>query len=155
MNRVQRVLVFSIIVAAAAILLAAVRIATLGDHAGTAPEQLGSGDAGVPADTADPAQPAAAQPDPARPVRRVKVALVQGIPKGGPAKVRLRVGEELRLTVTSTGAEDTVVVNGYELREPVSPTQPARFKIIADQPGFYDVLMQTSGTKLADLDIVR
>jgi hypothetical protein len=155
MNRVQRVLVFSIIVAAAAILIAAVRIATLGDDAGTAPEQLeSSGDSGA-ADSADAAEPTAAQPDPARPVRRVKVALVQGIPKGGPAKVRMRVGEELRLTITSTGAEDTVIVNGYELREPVSPTQPARFKIVADQPGFFDVLMQTSGTKLADLDIVR
>jgi hypothetical protein len=152
MSRVQRVLVISLIVAAAAIVLAAVRLATLGDDAGTAPQTIDSTtDAGA-VDTAAAAEP---PPQAARPVRRVKVALVQGIPKGGPAKISMRVGEELRLTVTSTGAEDTVVVNGFEQREPVSPDKPARFTIVADNPGFFDVLLQTSGTKLADLDIVR
>jgi hypothetical protein len=151
MTRVQRILVFSIIVAGAALLLAAVRLATLGGDADTTPEPIESAaDTGI-TDTAD-AEPV---PDPARPVRRVKVSLVQGVPKGGPAKVRMRVGEELRLTVTSTGAEDTVIVNGFDLREPVSPAEPARFKIVPDMPGFFDVLMQTSGTKLADLDIVE
>jgi hypothetical protein len=151
MNRVQRVLLFSIVVAAAAIVLAAVRLATLGDEADTSPQQVDSSDSGV-VDTADAATPA---PVAQGPVRRVKIALVQGIPKGGPAKIRLRVGDELRLTVTSTGAEDTVVVNGYELREAVAPDDPAQFRIVADQPGFFDVLLQTSGTKLADLDIVQ
>jgi hypothetical protein len=156
MNRVQRLLVFSIVVAAAAILIAAVRLATLGDDASTAPEQVESaGEAGgVDAADAD-ADVDAAPVQAARPVRRVKVSLVQGIPKGGPAKVRMRVGEELRLTITSTGAEDTVIVNGFALQEQVSPSEPARFKIVAKRPGFFDVLMQTSGTKLADLDIVR
>jgi hypothetical protein len=150
MNRVQRLLAFSIIVAGAAIVLAAVRLATLGGDAGSAPERVDSGDPGS-ADTTD----TAAAPAPARPVRRVKVSLVQGVPKDGPAKIRMRVGEELRLTITSTGAEDSVIVNGFDLREPVSPTEPARFKIVPETPGFFDVFMQTSGTKLADLDIVR
>jgi hypothetical protein len=151
MNRVQRILVLSIIVAAVAIVLAVVRLATLGDDAGTSPEHVDSSDDSGVVDTADTSAPA-----PQRPLRRVKVALIQGgIPKGGPAEIRLRVGDELRLTVTSTGAEDTVIVNGYELREMVSPADPAEFKIVADKPGFFDVLLQTSGTKLADLDIVQ
>src|SRR3954469_6283257 len=152
MNRVQRVLVLSLIVAVAAIVIAAVRLATLGDGADTSPQQIDSADPAAPVDTEDASAPA---PQPQRPLRRVKIALVQGIPKGGSKKIALRVGDELRLTITSTGAEDTVIVNGFELREPVSPADPAEFKIVADKPGFYDVLMQTSGTKLADLNITR
>jgi hypothetical protein len=159
MTRVQRLLVFSIVVAAAAILVAGIRLATLDDSAGTAPEQVEvAGDDDVAGSDGVETVDAGMDGEPvdaARPVRRVRIALVQGIPKGGPAKVRMRVGEELRLTVTSTGAEDTIIVNGFNLQENVSPDSPARFTVVPDRPGYFDVFMQTSGTKLADLDIVQ
>ena len=140
MNRVQRVLALSILVAAVAIVLAVVRLATLGD-------------AGSTTQTAAPSDDAAATA-PAQPVRAVKIALVQGLPKGGPANIRIRAGDELRLTVTSTGAEDTVVIDGYAKSANVSPASPARLNFVADQPGVFDILLDMSGTKLADLEVV-
>src|SRR5829696_7752807 len=106
MSRVQRLLMFSIIVAVAAIVIAAVRLATLGDDAGTAPERIRPAGDDAAVETVD-AGTGESPVQPVRPLRRVRIALVQGIPKGGPAEIRMRVGEELRLTVTSTGAEDT------------------------------------------------
>ena len=143
MNRVQRVLVISIIVAAIAIAVAAIRLATLGGDAGTSAEAPDA-----PAESADPV----ARRAPA-PVRAAKIVIKRGIPAGGPADLRVRRGEVLKLTVVSRGAEDEVHVHGYDLRQDVTPDRPARFRFVATITGEFDVELETVGVKLADLEV--
>jgi len=141
MNQVQRLLVVSIIVAVLAIAVAAIRLATVG------------GDKDTSAEAPDaPAEPVARRAP--RPIRTARIVIRRGIPAGGPADLRVRRGEELRLTVVSTGAEDDVHVHGYDLLQPVSPDRPARFRFPATIVGEFDVELETVGVKLADLEVV-
>lgn len=144
MTRVQRVLVISIVLATASLGLAAVRLATIGDETRT--------EAQAPTSPAPaPARPAAV----VRPVRSYRLTLELGVPKPGPADIRARVGDEIRLTVSSRGAEDDVSIDGLGEREHVAPGAPARIRFVADRPGFFDAYLDESGAKVADIEVVK
>jgi nitrous oxide reductase len=152
MTRVQRLLAASIVIAVASIGLAAVRLATSGSGASTTPQTptVLSGPSATPVDTA-----AAPRAPVARAVRAAQVNLKQGVPSPGPVRIDARVGDEVRLTVTSSGAEDDVIVDGYGLRVHVTPSSPARVRFVAARPGYFDAVLDTTGAKLADIDITR
>ena len=165
MTRVQRLLVASLVIAVVSIGVAAVRLATSGGGASTAPQtptSAGPGiatgaDAPTGADTttsADDAAPAPAVPV-ARAVRSVQLDLKQGVPSPGPARIQARVGDEIRLTVTSSGAEDDVIVDGYGLRVHVTPASPARVRFVATRAGSVDAVLDSTGAKVADIDVTR
>ncbi len=141
MTRVQRLLVGSIVVAVASITLAIVRLATLDDGASTEPRasdsraRAGAGQAG------------------ARQVRSARVVVVAGAPKPRKARIRARVGDEVRLTVTSRGAEDEVFVRGYDISKEVAPDRPALLRFPAVREGSFDVILVVSGATIADLDV--
>jgi heme/copper-type cytochrome/quinol oxidase subunit 2 len=144
MTRVQRVLVISIVLATASLGLAAVRLATIGDETTT--------EAQAPTSPAPaPARPAAV----VRPVRSYRLTLELGVPKPRPADIRARVGDEIRLTVSSRGAEDDVSIDGLGEREHVAPGAPARIRFVADRPGFFDAYLDESGAKVADIEVVK
>lgn len=150
MTRVQRVLVISIVLAVGSLVLAVVRLATIGGETTT--------EAQAPPPAAPAATPAPAVARPAavaRPVRSYRLTLELGVPKPGPANIRARVGDEVRLTVSSRGAEDFVTVDGVGLRERVAPGDPARIRFVADRPGFFDAFLESSGAKVADIEVVR
>lgn len=153
MTRVQRLLAASIVVAVASVAFAAVRLATSGGEASSAPQAPSRAPAPASVETSAEGEPAA--PIATRAVRSAKVNLKQGIPAPRPARIRARAGDEIRLTVTSSGAEDEVVVNGYGTRARVNPEQPARLRFVATLNGSFDVVLQTSGVKVADLDVAR
>jgi hypothetical protein len=144
MTRVQRVLVISIVLALGSLILAVVRLATIGGETTTEAQAPSS------------AAPAAARPAAvARPVRAYRMRLVLGVPKPGPANIRARVGDEIRLTISSRGAEDDVTVDGVGEREHIAPAAPARIRFVADRPGFYDAFLESSGAKVADIVVVK
>lgn len=146
MTRVQRVLVISIVLATASLGLAAVRLATIGDETRTEAQAPTS-----PAPAPAPARPAAV----VRPVRSYRLTLELGVPKPRPADIRARVGDEIRLTVSSRGAEDDVSIDGLGEREHVAPGAPARIRFVADRPGFFDAYLDESGAKVADIEVVK
>jgi heme/copper-type cytochrome/quinol oxidase subunit 2 len=146
MTRVQRVLVISIVLATASLGLAAVRLATIGDETTTEAQAPTS-----PAPAPAPARPAAV----VRPVRSYRLTLELGVPKPRPADIRARVGDEIRLTVSSRGAEDDVSIDGLGEREHVAPGAPARIRFVADRPGFFDAYLDESGAKVADIEVVK
>jgi hypothetical protein len=148
MTRVQRVLVISMVLAVGSLILAVVRLATIGGETTT---EAQAPPPAAPAAAPAPARPAAV----ARPVRSYRLTLELGVPKPGPANIRARVGDEVRLTVSSRGAEDFVTVDGVGLRERVAPGDPARIRFVADRPGFFDAFLESSGAKVADIEVVR
>lgn len=142
MTRVQRLLVGSIVVAVASVALAVVRLATLDDGASTEPEASDSR-----------ARDGGAASAAGQRVHSARVVLVGGAPKPRRARIRARVGDEVRLTVTSRGAEDEVFLRGYDISAPVAPGRPARLRFPAVREGFFDVILVASGATIADLDV--
>lgn len=156
MTRVQRLLVASIVIAVASLSLAAVRLATSGSGASTEPQtptSAGDPSASTAAAAADATQTPRAPV--ARAVRSARLNLKQGVPSPGPVRIAARVGDEVRLTVTSSGAEDDVVVDGYGLRVHVTPASPARARFVATRAGSVDAVLNSTGAKVADIDVTR
>ena len=151
MTAVQRLLAASILVAVASIVFAAVRLATSGDKASTAPQAPTR--ASSPAGSEGEPAPAPAAPAASRAVRAYSVRLKMGVPAPRAPRILARVGDEIRLTVSSLGAEDDVIVDGYGQRAHVSPEQPARLRFVTSLSGSFDVVLQTSGVKVADLEV--
>ncbi len=152
MTRVQRLLVASLVIAVASIGVAALRLATSGSGASTTPQtptSLGPASATQADTTAAPRVPVA------RAVRSAQVNLKQGVPSPGPVRIQARVGDEVRLTVTSSGAEDDVIVDGYGVREHFAPSSPARVRFVATRAGSVDAVLDTTGAKVADIDVAR
>ena len=141
MTRVQRLLVGSIVVAVASIALAVVRLATLDDGAGTETQASESRARSGDEDRGG-----------GRRVHSARVVLGVGLRQSRP-RIRARVGDEVRLTVTSRGAEDEVFVRGYDISADVAPGRPARLRFPARREGFFDVILVTSGVTIADLDV--
>ncbi len=148
MTTVQRLLAASILVAVASIVFAAVRLATSSDKASTVPQAPIRASSPAVAEGEPAPEPAAA-----RPVRAYSVKLRMGVPTPRAPRILARVGDEIRLTVTSLGAEDDVIVNGYGQRAHVTPEQPARLRFVTSLSGSFDVVLQTSGVKVADLEV--
>lgn len=71
--------------------------------------------------------------------------------KGG--RVRIRVGDQLTLTVHSRRT-DQVEIAAFGALEPVSPDAPARFDLIADRPGTFPIRLVDAKRRLATIIVV-
>ena len=71
-----------------------------------------------------------------------------------PKEVRLRVGDQLTLSVRSD-ASDQVRVQGFGLIEAVSRQAPARFDIFADRQGDFPVRLLQAGQVAGNLVVRR
>lgn len=141
MTRVQRLLVGSIVVAVASIAIAIVRLATLDDGASTETQASDPRARSVEKGGAG-----------GRRGHSARVVLAVGLRQSRP-RIRARVGDEVRILVTSRGAEDEVYVRGYDLSAEVAPNRPARLRFPARREGFFDVILVASGVTIADLDV--
>jgi len=137
MNRVQRLLAGSIVVAVASIALAAVRLATLDDGASIETRASGS----------------RVRPGGGRPVHSARVVLVGGLPQRRRPRIRARVGDDVALTVTSREVEDEVYVRGYDVSAEVAPGRPARLRFPTARKGFFEVILVVSGATIAGIDV--
>jgi heme/copper-type cytochrome/quinol oxidase subunit 2 len=86
---------------------------------------------GVPTRTV-PSAPATASE------RRVEVAFAGGRVSPEPGRVRVTVGEQVRLVVTSD-VTDEIHVHGYDLEARIGPGAPGELAFTADQPGLFEV----------------
>ena len=62
------------------------------------------------------------------------------------------VGDVVDLTVTAD-VEDTVQIVDLGLDAPVDPQTPARFELVADQPGRFPVTLEVAGTRVGTLEV--
>jgi hypothetical protein len=70
-----------------------------------------------------------------------------------PAKrIEVREGDTLVLEVSAREI-DSVVLEGIERIEPVEPESPARFEVLMDDPGSYDVRLLDAERRVATIDV--
>jgi hypothetical protein len=67
-----------------------------------------------------------------------------------PERIRMRVGDQLRLTVDGR-APDQVEIPRLDLLEPVDLGAPARFDLLADEPGTYVIRLLEARRTIARL----
>jgi len=86
------------------------------------------------------------------PGRSIDVAFTGGQVVGGPRKEAVRLGERVRIRVTSD-VPDEVHVHTYDLRAEVAPQQPAEVEVSATIPGRHEVELERSSKQLLTLEV--
>lgn len=111
--------------------------------------------------TPSPDVAAAPRNDGARTARRaaaspsepgVRIEVENLVPERGVTRIRVRVGQPVRFTVTSDRGEN-VHLHGYDLVEPVAPGRPARFVFTADLEGIFEVELENAAVPVAQLRV--
>lgn len=85
-------------------------------------------------------------------VRVIEVAFAGGAVVGGPRREPVKLGEKVRLVVTSDRAEE-VHVHTYDLKADVTPAQPAEITFVASIPGVHEVELERSHKLLVNLEV--
>ncbi|MBA3301690.1 MAG: hypothetical protein H0T15_07445 [Thermoleophilaceae bacterium] len=100
-----------------------------------------------PAGTTDATAPRtpAAPPTP-------RVAVRDGEPVGGEAKIDAKKGDTVRFTVTSDAPHE-VHLHGYDISRDAGPGKPARFSFPAKDDGIFEVELEDVGTEIARLKV--
>ncbi|GAA3955881.1 hypothetical protein GCM10023085_43140 [Actinomadura viridis] len=98
------------------------------------------------ASTSPPAAPETAA------VTDVTVTVVNGKPRTGPGRVKVRRGATVRITVTSDTA-DEFHLHGYDRTLPLAPGRPATLRLVAATPGVFEAELHHSGARLFELQV--
>ena len=88
---------------------------------------------------------------PAGAAREVRATIRDGA-GARPARVRVRQGDTLRLTVRSAGP-DAVAIDPLVGGVPVEADVPAVIELLADTPGRYPIVLLDAGRRLGTLEI--
>ena len=81
------------------------------------------------------------------------IAIKDGEPVGGMAKLTYKQDSKVNLTVTTDGAETDVHIHGYDIEKATAPGAPAKFSFVAKDTGRFEVELHPS-TQIAQLDVV-
>lgn len=84
--------------------------------------------------------------------RRIDVEVRLGRILSGPPVVRVKRGQQVRLTVDAD-VEDKVHVHGYDLYSPVAAGVPAMVTFAAEIPGKFDVELERARLGLVEIQV--
>jgi heme/copper-type cytochrome/quinol oxidase subunit 2 len=136
----------ALVAAAIAVAVAAFVIARPGDDdsddkttaATTTTAQTTTGQATTPAPPPKPQIPS--------------VQVKDGKPVGGVKRIEVDKGDRIRLRVTSDAAHE-VHMHGFDVLKDVAPGKPAVFNVEASFPGRFEVELEDTGQKIADVEV--
>ncbi len=101
--------------------------------------------------TGSPTTAAPNQPPSTQPVERtVTLEVRNAAVVGGPVRVETRLGEQLRIVVSSD-VTDEVHVHGYDRRAKVDAGGQAAFVLVADIPGVFEMELEKRRLRLGEL----
>jgi heme/copper-type cytochrome/quinol oxidase subunit 2 len=90
---------------------------------------------------------------PAPPPKQIpSVQVKDGKPVGGVKRIEVDKGDRIRLRVTSDAAHE-VHMHGFDVLKDVAPGKPAVFNVEASFPGRFEVELEDTGQKIADLEV--
>ena len=95
--------------------------------------------------------PGAVAPDPALPAGGVLERRISADP-GSDASVTMRRGELLRLEVEGD-VLDAVAIERLDRVEGIEPLTPARFEVLAEEPGVYPIRLVEAGRRIGRIEI--
>jgi hypothetical protein len=90
-------------------------------------------------------------PPPPKPTM-IRIAVVNGAPKGGIVRETVDKGDRVVLVVTSD-VSDHVHLHGYDIMRDVSPGRTARLPFKATIPGRFEVELEDRAVQIADITV--
>lgn len=99
--------------------------------------------------TADEATPTATAPTAPAPAAD-EIVVKGGKAEGGVQRVVVKKGDTVRLLVSSD-AEHEIHLHGYDIARDATPGKPARYRFKADVEGVFEIELEDTGEKIANL----
>jgi hypothetical protein len=75
-----------------------------------------------------------------------------GEPDGGVKKIKVDKDDPLEITVNSD-QEVPIHFHGYDIEKDAAPGKPAVFKVKAKDEGVFEIEIESTGTKIADVTV--
>ena len=141
MDRRQRMTLLGI---AAAIAVVAVVIALVAGG--------GDDDKGDSTSSTTAAQTTTETTPPERESTTATIDVKGGDPDGGSQDVKVKKNDQVEITVTSD-QEIPVHFHGYDIEKDASPGKPAVFKLKAENEGVYEIEIESTETKIAEVTV--
>jgi hypothetical protein len=82
----------------------------------------------------------------------IRIAVVDGAPKGGIVRETVEKGDRVVLVVRSD-VTDHIHLHGYDIMRDVAPGKPARLPFKATIPGRFEVELEDRGVQIADITV--
>ena len=82
----------------------------------------------------------------------IRIAVVNGAPKGGIVREKVEKNDRVVLVVRSD-VSDHVHLHGYDIMRDVAPGAPARLAFKATIPGRFEVELEDRGVQIADITV--
>ena len=82
----------------------------------------------------------------------IRIAVVNGAPKGGIVREKVEKNDRVVLVVRSD-VSDHVHLHGYDVMRDVAPGAPARLAFKATIPGRFEVELEDRGVQIADITV--
>jgi len=82
----------------------------------------------------------------------IRIVVVNGAPKGGIVREKVKKGDRVVLVVRSD-VTDHVHLHGYDIMRDVAPGSPARLPFKASIPGRFEVELEDRGVPIADITV--
>ncbi len=133
---------------AIAVAVVAFVVLSPGDTDENADDPAGQAAQTTPAQTTEE-QPTATAPA-APPPAADEIVVKGGKPEGGVQRVEVKKGDTVRLLVSSD-AEHEIHLHGYDIARDAAPGNPARFRFKADVEGVFEIELEDTAVKIANL----
>ncbi|MEY2422718.1 MAG: hypothetical protein QOI95_2785 [Acidimicrobiaceae bacterium] len=82
----------------------------------------------------------------------IEIIVAGGQAAGGVKHVDVGVGKSVTVRITSDVAEE-IHIHGYDLKQDLTPGVPAEITFTADIPGVFEIELEHSGLKVAELQV--
>ena len=82
----------------------------------------------------------------------IRIVVVNGAPKGGIVREKVKKNDRVVLIVRSDVA-DHIHLHGYDIMRDVAPGKPARLPFKATIPGRFEVELEDRGVQIADITV--
>jgi FtsP/CotA-like multicopper oxidase with cupredoxin domain len=82
-----------------------------------------------------------------------RLTIRHGKPVGGVRTITVSKGDTVRLTVSSADTSQEIHVHGYDLKRDMAPGRPASFRFKAGIEGAFEIELEQTATKIANLQV--
>jgi hypothetical protein len=82
----------------------------------------------------------------------IRIVVVNGAPKGGIVREKVKKNDRVVLVVRSD-VSDHIHLHGYDIMRDVAPGMPARLPFKATIPGRFEVELEDRGVQIADITV--
>ena len=147
MDKRQRLMLLGV-AAAVAVVVVIIAIASSGGD-DDKKDSTSSTAATAPAPDATITDKTAQEPAPPEPEQ---ISIKGGEPDGGVEKISVKKNEPLEIEVTSD-EKLPIHFHGYDIEKPAAPGKPAVFKFEAKNEGVYEMEIESTGTKIAEITV--